>query len=125
MCVINAHCNAAIKGIWSYDVIVNWRENFQKNVNKLSTAPEATKFKDRLYLDCSTLVEAATGQKSRKTWRLMVKEWTGYKITDFFPSKSAMVEPTCQKQFSVLLLYGVSQQQKTNDYDLSVLTILL
>ena len=27
----------------------------------------------------------------------MVKEWTGYKIPDFFPSKSAMVEPTCEK----------------------------
>ena len=27
---------AAFEGIWSYDMIVNWRNNFQKSVNKLA-----------------------------------------------------------------------------------------
>ena len=69
----------------------------QKNVPKETEGPPATKDADRLYLDCSTLKDSKTGQVSRKTWRLMVKEWTGLKITDMFPSKNAMVEPTCEK----------------------------
>jgi hypothetical protein len=53
--------------------------------------------KSRAYLDCCTLKDNATSTVFRKTWRIIVLHPSQYKISDMFPSKSAMVEPTVVK----------------------------
>lgn len=71
----------------------------QKNVVKASKHVPAEKPNERIYLDIATIKkpEGSFPMSTNNVWRIMVDECTQMKITDFFPSKSGMVEPTCAK----------------------------
>jgi hypothetical protein len=70
----------------------------QKNVPKLSDGEPAEEGKIRIYLDIAT-VKRQEGQPkaSKPNWRIMVDERTQLKFSDFFKTKNAMVEPTCEQ----------------------------
>jgi hypothetical protein len=65
----------------------------QKNVMKAGNHIIASKPGEQIFLDIAALFEA----KEEFYWRIMVNELTQYKILDFFVSKKAMIEPTCEK----------------------------
>jgi hypothetical protein len=69
----------------------------QANVCKHSKAEPAMLYKSRAYLDCCTLKDRESNTTLRKTWRILVIYPSQYKISDMFPSKSTMVEPTVIK----------------------------
>jgi hypothetical protein len=58
------------------------------------------------FLDITVVFEAKEEseyvESTRKMyWRIMVDKRTQYKISDFFVSKKAMIEPTCKKLFKL------------------------
>jgi hypothetical protein len=70
----------------------------QKNVPKESEHAPATKEEEenRVFLDIATVKKPKDGLKVNKpNWRIMVDERTGMKFSDFFETKSGMIEPTC------------------------------
>ena len=72
----------------------------QKNTCKKSESPKAEEPGERIFLDLSKVtVPRADGtgfEINAKWWKSMVDEATGKKWADFTPSKSAMVERTCE-----------------------------
>ena len=73
----------------------------QKRTVKASNSEnKATKPGGRVFLDLSVVtVPKSDGSEfvlNQKQWRTLVDQATGKKWGAFFPSKSAMVEPTCQ-----------------------------
>ena len=78
------------------------RKNIAKAPNT-GTKP-ATKDADRLYLDQSTLRRRnpALGSSDQvgtpyKIWNMQVLEYSGLKMSKIYPTKNAMIEPTCQR----------------------------
>jgi hypothetical protein len=72
----------------------------QKNVIKDSEHLPATKPNERIFLDIATIKKPSNKDyliATNNVWRIMVDEATQLKFSDFFPSKNAMVEPTCAK----------------------------
>jgi hypothetical protein len=72
----------------------------QKNVPKTSTnmAPSNTSKDARhIYLDIVTINRPDKKQVYTKNWRIMVNEQTGMKFSDFYETKDAMIEPTCDQ----------------------------
>jgi hypothetical protein len=71
-----------------------------KNVPKESSSVVATKDKGRIYLDISTIKKEKDGPSVTKgNWRIMVDERLPLKFSEFFQTKSGMIEPTCQQLF--------------------------
>jgi hypothetical protein len=54
--------------------------------------------KRHYFLYLSTLVDTYTKKKSQWMWRLMVKQLSQLKFTNFYESKKAMVEPMIQRK---------------------------
>jgi hypothetical protein len=54
---------------------------------------------DRIFLDISTIKNKDDKRVYKSNWRIMVDEHTELKISDFFDTKSGMVEPTCAKLY--------------------------
>ena len=78
----------------------------QKNVNKASNHIVASKPGERIFLDIAAVFESRDEleyvEPTKKLyWRIMVDEHTQFKISDFFISKKAMIEPTCEKLFKL------------------------
>ena len=81
----------------------------QKNVPKSSTHQVAGNAGERIFLDVSTVKQPAVlgggeavgedRKLNKSNWRIMVDEKTQLKFSNFFETKSGMVEPTCE-QFS-------------------------
>jgi hypothetical protein len=71
----------------------------QKNVVKESDHVLASKPNQCIFLDIATIKkpDEEVSMLSTHVWRIMVDECTQLKFSDFFSSKSAMVEPTCVK----------------------------
>jgi hypothetical protein len=70
----------------------------QKNVSKASPHEPAKASNERIFLDIATVKSPADGPKVTKPhWRIMVDEKTQLKFSDFYESKSGMVEPTCEQ----------------------------
>jgi hypothetical protein len=63
-------------------------------------------FPCRLFLDVAAVFEnkdsdALVDSNRKRYWRILVDEASQFKISDFFYSKSAMIEPTCEKIFNL------------------------
>ena len=71
----------------------------QKNVPKSSEHKVATVNGHRVFLDISSIkIQENTDKKvTQPYWRIMVDERTQLKFSDFYTTKSGMVEPTCEK----------------------------
>ena len=72
----------------------------QKNVYKDSKSPKATEPGERVYLDLLKVTVSREGcldfKMNQKNWKSIVDESTGKKWCDFTPTKSGMVEETCE-----------------------------
>jgi hypothetical protein len=70
----------------------------QKNVPKASEHKSSKVSNERVYLDIATVKTPMEGPKVTKPhWRIIVDERSQLKFSDFYESKSGMVEPTCQQ----------------------------
>jgi len=69
----------------------------QKNVPKESLHVSASASNGRIYLDIATmkLLDSDVTMVD-PNWCIMVDEWMQMKFSDFFQTKTAMVEPTCK-----------------------------
>ena len=55
---------------------------------------------NRIFLDIAMIKKQKGGPSVTKlNWRIMVDERTGMKFSDFYASKTAMVEPTCEQWY--------------------------
>eukprot|EP00957_Ditylum_brightwellii_P102446 7809157-Ditylum_brightwellii.AAC.1 len=71
---------------------------WQKNVNKKINHVKATKQRERVFLDISTVKEKNRPKvNAKKNWHIMVDEFSSLKFTTFFPTKNAMVELTLEQ----------------------------
>jgi hypothetical protein len=43
--------------------------------------------------------DAFIASSYKRYWRILVDEASQFKISDFFETKNAMIEPTCEKSF--------------------------
>ena len=72
----------------------------KKNVCKDSKSPKATEPGERVYLDLSNVTvsreDGSDFEINQKNWKSIVDESTGRKWCDFTPTKSGMVEQTCE-----------------------------
>jgi hypothetical protein len=60
----------------------------------------------RLFLDVSAVMkdknsDASVDSLSKRYWRIMVNEASQFKISDFFMSKHAMIDTTCEQIFKL------------------------
>jgi hypothetical protein len=71
----------------------------QKNVPKTSSKDptSTTKETSRIYLDIATIRRVDKKAIYKNNWRIMVDERTQLKFSDFFDTKSGMIEPTCEQ----------------------------
>jgi hypothetical protein len=70
----------------------------QKNVIKESEHQPTTKPGERMFLDLASVKPRKDGPTTKKpNWRILVDEATQLKFSDFYDTKSGMVEPTCEK----------------------------
>ena len=72
----------------------------QKSVPKKSKHKEATTPNGRIYLDISTIKKPKHMKQVKHVyqphWGILMDETTQLKFTEFFDTKSGMVEPTCE-----------------------------
>jgi hypothetical protein len=78
----------------------------QKNVNKRSDHEIAGMVDERIFLDVASVQvqqksDNYMGPTQKQYWRIMVGEKSQFKIIDFFSTKKAMIEPTCEKLFKL------------------------
>jgi hypothetical protein len=72
----------------------------QKNVPKASEHVASELCNERIFLDIASIRQSENEQKVTKpNWRIMVDEYTQLKVSDFFETKSGMVEPTCEQLY--------------------------
>ena len=70
----------------------------QKNVPKEMEHSKAVTGENRIFLDIATVKRPKDGPKVMiPNWQIMVDERTGMKFSDFYASKTAIVEPTCEQ----------------------------
>ena len=70
----------------------------QKNVPKETQHTKADVGENQIFLDIATVKRQKDSPPvSNPNWRIMVNERTGMKFSDFYASKTAMVEPTCEQ----------------------------
>jgi hypothetical protein len=71
------------------------QKNIPKHANSHVVAQEANK--RRIFLDIASIKPNPQGWKSpNPNWRMSVDEHSTLKVSHFFPTKNAMVEPTCE-----------------------------
>ena len=76
----------------------SWKPCEQNNVPKETEHSKAVVGENQIFLDIATVKKQKDGPKvSNLNWRIMVDERTGMKFSDFYASKTAMVEPTCEQ----------------------------
>jgi hypothetical protein len=73
----------------------------QPNVIRTNNHIAASKPCERIFLDVVAVFESQDKMEYAEStkkfyWRIMVDTLTQYKILDFFASKKAMIEPTCE-----------------------------
>jgi len=78
----------------------------QANVEKKSNHVVSNKIGERIFLDVAAVMpdkdsDASVESSYKKYWRIMVDEASQFKISDFFVSKNAMIEPTCETIFNL------------------------
>jgi hypothetical protein len=78
----------------------------QMNVKKNTHHVASKKVGERLFLDVAAVMQdknsdALVDSTSKRYWRIMVNEASQFKISDFFISKHAMIDTTCEQIFKL------------------------
>jgi hypothetical protein len=87
----------------------------QKNVNKVSNHIVLNKIGERMFLDLAAVMpnkdsDVFVESSYKRYWRILVDEASQFKISDFFETKNAMIEPTCE------ILFKLKEENKTVKY---------
>jgi hypothetical protein len=74
----------------------------QTIVNKVSNHIVLNKIGERMFLDLAAVIpnkdsDAFVESSYKRYWRILVDEAAQFNISDFFETKNAMIEPTCEK----------------------------
>jgi hypothetical protein len=87
----------------------------QTNAYKVSNHIMSNKIGERMFLDLAAVIpnkdsDAFVESSYKRYWRILVDEASQFKISDFFETKNAMIEPTCEK------LFNLKEENKTVKY---------
>ena len=69
----------------------------QKNLVQQSTSEKATRSGEMMFTDISSIKQLKNGPpvNKNKHWSIVVDEYNGTKVSNFYPTKNAMVQPLC------------------------------